>query len=140
MQEESRHWPAVKDTGTLTRGFRFGQYSAAVFTDVVAAGTTEYLYLMPVLRVVDQKLCMVVSSEKNRMYGKSFSGDGTPDMGESHFLCVYPGDEHWNLGSSNDWADLDRFTAKALEVAREHLGVEDPAVEQRLGKPWWRFW
>ena len=100
----------------------------------------EYLYLMPVFRVADQELCLCVASEKNRLHGKSFAGDGTMDVGESHFLGVFPGDGHLNLGSSNDWADLDRFTAKALEVARQHLGVEEPAVEIRPSKPWWRFW
>ena len=105
MQEEGGHWPAVKNVGTPTRSFRFGDYVATVCTEVVAAGEIEYLYLMPVFRVSDQKLSLCVASEKNRMYGKSFSGDGTMDMGKSHFL-----------------------------------GVEEPAVEQRPRKPWWRFW
>jgi hypothetical protein len=103
--------------------------------------------------------CFAVAAEVNRL--------ASPDSGRSLFLGVFPGEpRHINLGASDDWADLEKFADKALEVIVEHFSLskapEEIAVPtvmlQRfrvphtyvLGDPdtptkvktrnWWQFW
>jgi hypothetical protein len=38
--------------------------------------------------------------------------------GGSHFLCVFDGDMHRNLSGSDDWADEQKFTKRALEIIK----------------------
>lgn len=130
------HVPSFEG-GRLRRRFVFGRYRAAVLSDLRSLGKTEYEYAMVVAEEPDAKLRLIFTSERNRMYGKSMP-DGEP-LGASHFLCVSVGDEHRNCGSSNDWADLESFSQKALELAQELLGVSGGVVEVRR-RPWWRFW
>lgn len=111
-----------------------------MLTEVQSLGSVEYLYVMPVFKVPENTLCLCVAAEKNRMHGRKLPGDGTFDPGGSHFLGLFPGQGHLNFGSSNDWADLDKFTAKALDLARGHLKVDATAAEEMPGKPWWKFW
>lgn len=129
MDKEQQYWPAVEG-GTPVKWFRFGDYRAVVVADLKSLGRVEYLYVMPIFKVGTDGMCLCVASEKNRMYDRNLQGDGTIEPGESHFLGLFPGHGHLNLGSSNDWADLEKFTVKALEVARHHLHVEDDAIEE----------
>lgn len=41
----------------------------------------------------------------------------------SHFLGMFTGAQHVNQGASNDWADLERFTTRALTEAVTCLGL-----------------
>lgn len=106
--------------------------------------------------------CFAVTSEANRT--------ATPGSGRSHFLCVFPGGpQHDNLGAADDWADLEKFAAKALGVIAERFALPGPpqeiavptmmlqkfrtprtyaredqaapkAVAETKAKPWWQFW
>jgi hypothetical protein len=103
--------------------------------------------------------CFAVVSEVNRV--------AAPDSERSHFLGVFPGGpQHINLGASDDWADMERFANKALEIIAEHFSLsnlpEEIAVPtmmlQRFRVPhtyvlgdsnaptkaktrkWWQFW
>ena len=54
----------------------------------------------------------------------------SPDSGRSHFLGVFPGGpQHINLGASDDWADIEKFANKALEVIVEHFSLSKAPEE-----------
>ena len=42
--------------------------------------------------------------------------------GGSHFLGVFNGDGHANLGADDRWGIEEEFTVKALEIALEKFG------------------
>jgi len=72
------------------------------------------------------RVCFAVAAEVNRI--------AAPGSGRSHFLGVFPGEpRHINLGASDDWADLEKFAGKALEVIVEHFSL--PAAPEDIGVP-----
>jgi len=128
MNEKKEYWPIIQG-GSITRLFRFGEYLAALVTDMQSPGLIEYLYVMLVTKILDDKLCLCIASEKDTTYGKKFADASFHSRG-SHVLCVFTGDFHLNYGASNDWADIDLFTARALELARDQLNISGEAVEE----------
>jgi hypothetical protein len=117
MIEPVEHWPKIEG-GFASRRFDLGKYRAVLVTRMRSPGTAQYLYVMMVFRVSDKRLTLCVASE------------ASPDASNgSHALGLFPGDRRVDLGASDDWADVERFTARALDAAREHLGVADEAVE-----------
>lgn len=65
------------------------------------------------------KPCFAVAAEVNRI--------APPGSGRSHFLGMFAGEpRHVNLGASDEWADIEKFTAKALEVIAEHFDLPSP--------------
>ena len=129
MEQDSKYWPVVRG-GEPGQRFRFGNYIATLLTDLESPGKIDYLYVMCVFEAPDDELCLCIASEKNARYEPGTAGDDAGDRGESHFLGLFPGQGHVNMGSSNDWADLEKFTVRALEAARQHLGVEHEPVEE----------
>jgi hypothetical protein len=85
---------------------------AVLLTNVQAAGSIQYAHILAVYET-DGEPCLFVAAEVNA-HQEAFGGG-------SHFLGVFPGDGHLNLGTSNDWADLTLFAEKAVAVARQHL-------------------
>ena len=83
----------------------------------------EYLYILAAYQDGESQPSLFVASEKNQMHGWFGTGD-------SHFLGVFTGMKHLNMGASNDWADLELFTTRALTVAVEHLGLS--GIPERL--------
>jgi hypothetical protein len=77
------------------------------------AGSVKYLYTLAVHPKGGGDAEVYVASEINKMPPGQRSG--------SHFLGVFPGEGHVNLGAADDWADIDKFEARALEVVREGL-------------------
>jgi hypothetical protein len=75
-----------------------------------------YLYTLAVHPKDGGPAVLYVASE----YNKSDRPED-PDREGSHFLGLFPGDGHVNLGLSDDWADLEKFAARAVEVARQRL-------------------
>jgi hypothetical protein len=122
-KETHQHWPAIQG-GRPGRRFCFGDYSAIVLTDVEFQGTIEYLYVMPVFKMPENRFCLCVTSETNRLYGQGEQ--------RSHFLGLFDGQRHRNYGASDDWSDIEKFTVRALELARDYLKVPDVAVEVRF--------
>jgi hypothetical protein len=111
--------------------FAIGDFLAVLHGEIKSEGPVEYLYVLSVHRAEDNTLRLCVASEKNNV---PMEGAG------SHFLGVFPGDGHENLGLSDEWADRDRFTARALSIAKERLGIVEDPVEIRRKRPWWKFW
>jgi hypothetical protein len=104
--------PAIASAKPLAR-YRVAGREAVLLGDVVAAGRVEYLYILAVYDP-DGEPCLFVASEVNAMHA-TFGGG-------SHFLGVFPGEGHFNMGDSDEWADRERFTERALAIARERLG------------------
>jgi len=126
MDADSRYWPRVSG-GAPARLLRLGPYTVRVEKDLESSGKIHYLYLLYV-HDSDGELRLCVASERNERHAELVARGEKPS-GRSHFLGVFTGEQHQNLGSSDEWADLDAFTARALGVAGELLGVTDPPLE-----------
>ncbi len=124
------YWPRIRGGAAVAR-FKFGSYEAVLAKDMESLGAVKYLYVLLVFKIPERTLRICVSSEK-RIGGVLFPSLGTQEPSGSHVLGLFPGTGHINLGSSDDWADLDKFTVRALALAREHLQVRDEVVELRI--------
>ena len=139
-----------------------GPCSCVLVTECRTNSPIQYAHVMYIYEQGDfltGRPCFAVASEVNRV--------ASPDSGRSHFLGVFPGGpQHLNLGATDDWADIEKFANKALEVIVEHFSLakapEEIAVPtvmlQRFRVPhtnvlgdhnkptkaktrkWWQFW
>jgi hypothetical protein len=101
--------------GKPARSYLLGPYTAILFTDCESKGFIDYLFILYIFREGDRRPFFAVASEMNRV---------TARMGlRGRFLGVFPGQGHHNLGLSQDWTDIDKFTRKALQVAAHYLEV-----------------
>ncbi len=103
--------PAIK-SATPVAEFEIAGHTALLFDEIVSAGSIQYLYILAVYTPNDEP-CLFIASEVNGMQQRFGGG--------SHFLGLFPGDGHLNLGDSDEWADRDQFVAKALKLAEEQL-------------------
>ena len=101
--------------GQVKRRYCLGTYRAELMGRIESASLTDYLYVLAVFKEQAVEPCLVVTSEVN--------ADCWNIGGGSHFLCVFSGEIHSNMGASDDWADLDKFTSKALSLAAAELRV-----------------
>jgi len=101
--------PAVESSNPRQK-FRVGNYTVILFDNIIARGPVKYLFMM-VAYDDSQQPCLFVTSEVNPM-AKRFGGG-------SHFFGVFDGSGHINQGGSDDWADVEKFTAKALQIIKE---------------------
>jgi hypothetical protein len=101
-----------------------GPCSCVLVTDCRNSSRVQYAHVMYVYEGGDfltGRPCLAVASEVNRM--------ASAGSGRSHFLGLFPGEGHVNLGAADDWADMDRFAAKALEVIAEQFSLPKPPEE-----------
>ena len=123
------YFPMIARANPVKR-YSSGEYRAVLLDRVRSAQTIQYNFLLIVHRGDDETPCLAVASEYS-----DFSPASEP------FLGVFPGDGHLNMGTSSDWADLGKFEARALEIARDRLGFDpDPDTTVMVRKPWWKFW
>ena len=88
---------------------------AVLLGNIVSAGMVQYLYLLVVYES-DGQPCLFDASELN--------ADREAFGGGSHFLGVFTGDGHLNMGDSDEWANQERFVERALAIARERLAAK----------------
>ena len=119
----SAYVPLIKG-GQVKRRYTLGSYRAELMGRIESASLTDYLYVLAVFKEQATEPCLVVTSEVN--------ADCWNIGGGSHFLCVFSGEIHSNMGASDDWADLDKFTSKALSLAASELRVFDSPREVLL--------
>jgi hypothetical protein len=133
------YWPTLSDA-RLANSYQIGPYMGMLFTDCKSVGGIQYTHVLMVFKPnpLTGKLppkpvpSLAVAAEVN---SRAEIGGG------SHFLGVFPGDGHMNLGGSDEWANLEKFAHRALEFAAEHLNVNEPARPLfKAKKPWWQFW
>jgi hypothetical protein len=110
--------PTLKSARTV-KMFRLGSYLAVVMTDCESSGVIQYTHVVFAGKLTDQQPTFAVAAEVNRR----------PFPGCSHFLGVFPGSGHRNLGCADTWADLDAFTSKALAIIAEHFAIGEPPQE-----------
>ncbi len=126
MSAESKYWPRVSG-GRTWKHLQLGSYAVQVDTDLVSPGKVRYMYVLYARDSVGElRLC--VASEWNERHADCLARGEKP-QGGSHFMGVFTGEEHLNLGSSDRWSDLEAFTERALEVVREQLGLDDRPLE-----------
>ena len=106
--------PAIQEAEPL-REFHFPEYEAVLLGDIQSAGLIKYEYVLQVIHKATRMPCLYVAAEENEM--ANVLGGG------SHFLCVFQGGDHRNYGDSDDWADVDKFATRALQLASETLGT-----------------
>jgi hypothetical protein len=116
----SAYVPLIKG-GQVKRRYGLGPYRAELMGRIESASLTDYLYVLAVFKDKASEPCLVVTSEVN--------ADCWNIGGGSHFLCVFSGEIHSNMGASDDWADLEKFTSKALSLAASELRVFDSPRE-----------
>ena len=110
--------PAVTSANRVTAGPLGPGHTVMLFDQIVADGRIVYAFVVTVFDNATSEPVLFVTSEVNKRAGP-------PGVG-SHYLGLFPGDGHVNLGASDDWADPAKFFPKALDVAAGHLGIKLP--------------
>jgi hypothetical protein len=87
-------------------------------------GGVKYLYTLAVHPKGQDAAVLYVASEVNKMYDPTAPPE---ERSGSHFLGVFPGQGHINMGASDEWADVEKFEARATAVAKERLAEASPA-------------
>ncbi|RMG61685.1 MAG: hypothetical protein D6722_19315 [Bacteroidetes bacterium] len=123
--------PAVKSANRL-RSYQSASYEAILLDQIQAEGSIQYQFLLAVFEGNAQNPFLILSSEKsNPLAGfdlKDFLGEDEEDdspavvPGTTYFFCYFEGDRHVNLGSSPEWADVQKFEKRALALLQEKLG------------------
>lgn len=81
----------------------------------------QYLYILAACREGETQPCLFVASEEEKPI---FLPQSSPsDMPKGYFLGAFTNQGHLNYGKSKDWADLELFTTRALQIATQQLGV-----------------
>src|SRR5215467_2028838 len=102
--------PHIKSARQLRR-YRLGNYQALLFDQCEAVGPIRYLYVLVIFQEGERTPTLFVASEESDM---------PPALSPSPpFLGLFGADGHHNFGTSPDWADLEAFTARALQLAAE---------------------
>lgn len=99
--------------------FQIGPYRAIVGTDCESTGPIHYTHILYIFKEGEDRPYLAVSSE---------FAYGTGEDGIRH-VCLFFGGSHFNAGPSSDWADLEKFTQKALELVADVLHVTDKPQE-----------
>jgi hypothetical protein len=100
--------------------FQVGKHMAVLLGDIESDSRIRYLHILVVFDQ-NQQPGFFVTAEVNVM-ARRFGGG-------SHFLGVFDGRGHLNMGASDDWADEAKFTAEALRIANEKLGTTSQGVQ-----------
>lgn len=107
-----RYAPAVKSANPIeTRQLGDG-HTAVLLDDIVSAGSVKYAFLLVLFDDATQEPVLFVASEVNRLAKLG---------GGSHFLGVFDGNGHANMGVSDDWSDPDKFLTKAMNIAENWI-------------------
>jgi hypothetical protein len=111
--------PVLKAARTHAR-YKIGSYVALVLTNCESAGVIQYLYVVIVFKPGESQPCFAVAAESSEAIQPGTRG---------YFLGVFPGSGHLNMGLSEDWGDLEKFTVKALEIITTHLKVTETPLK-----------
>ena len=116
--------PMIKSARRVREHILDANHTAVLLTNIENDSAIEYAHLMVLFRRGKQDPIAFISSEVKSKpddpISKELGLDGiefTEEPG-SHFLCAFVGDAHRNFGASDDWADLERFEARALDLIR----------------------
>ena len=110
-----QYMPAVESMNRVGGAPLGEKHTALLFDNIKSAGSVQYAFLLAVFDNEKQEPVYFVASEVNTM-AAAFGGG-------SHYLGVFDGSGHANLGSSDDWGDPRKFFPEAIRLAAERLGV-----------------
>jgi hypothetical protein len=114
--------PHIK-TAIPQRRYRLGDYQAVVLGEIESDDPVRYRYILALVREDESKPSLYVTAEKNPR-ARAHAG--------SHRLRVISTALTEELGSGDQWADLDTFATEGLRLAAQLLGLgEQPA--ERVG-------
>jgi len=99
-------------------------HKAGLYGDIESAGIIQYHYTLVVFDTEGEP-CLYVCAEWSLL---------DPTYREEPILGMFHDDGHENMGGSADWRDEHLFLLRAVELAREHLGVAQGALT--LGEAW----
>jgi hypothetical protein len=111
--------PTIR-TAIPKRRYQFGEFKAVALGDIQSNDAREYQYILALVVEGGTEPVLYVTAESN-----------TEAEPGSHRMRVYTKSDGRDLGAADAWADLDRFTDAALEVASRILKLSDE-VPQRL--------
>jgi hypothetical protein len=115
MRTTVNYMPLVESMNRVAAAPLGDKHTALLFDTIKSAGAVQYTFLLGVFDNETQKPVYFVASEVN--------ATAAVFAGGSHFLGVFDGTGHANLGSSDDWADPRKFFPEAIRLAAERFGV-----------------
>ena len=101
-------------TAIPLRRFQLGDFQAVVLGEIESPDPVRYRYILALLRAGQTKPEFFVTCEQNPRAQRTAG---------SHRLRVISSAFDEDMGSSDDWADLDRFAEKAVALAAHVLGL-----------------
>jgi hypothetical protein len=117
-------------SGMPYKAFQVGPYFCMIFTDLenLPENQIEYVHAMYVHDHESPQPIFGTACETGSHVAKLRKKDPSIPI---YALGLFPNTDtaHATLGWSNEWADIDTFTAKSLELVREHLHVDEAPVE-----------
>lgn len=120
------YMPALKNARPVYR-YQIGDYIALIVTDCESIGMIQYTHVLFLLAPGQTQPIFAVAAEMNSMS----IANGETQL----FLGVFTGSIHENHGMSADWVDLDKFSAKALQIVAERFDIKEPPVLLPLPNP-----
>ena len=103
-------------TAIPQRRYQLGDYSAVVLGDIESPDNAKYQYILAVVKEGETKPEVYVIAERNP---RSRAQEG------SHRLRIESPVLSDDLGSSDEWRDIDVFASEGLRVAAGVLGLTD---------------
>ncbi len=103
------------DTAVPVRRYQVGEYQAVILGDIESTDGREYRYIMAMIVDGSHEPKLYLALERNRDRNE-----------EGRWLMRVMGhrlDE--SLGASDQWENIDQFTASAMNVAMKVLGLSD---------------
>ncbi len=129
MLELGKTAPLIKG-GTPVRRYACGEYQAVLVRDPESFGPIKYPHLLVVFRATETSPIMFITAEQStissalmKIAAKQFGEDFGENAGHSVFLCIFSESGHANLGSSSDYAILEKFEVESLAIMRQQLGI-----------------
>ncbi|MEM7697289.1 MAG: hypothetical protein AAF236_02660 [Verrucomicrobiota bacterium] len=117
---EAMYQPQVA-SATVLETHELDQIRIDILGDIESASAIQYLWIAAAFRPDEDQPSFFVASECNAL-AQSIGGG-------SHFLGVFSGEGHANLGASDRWAELEHFVPKALELVGEWAKTETPGED-----------
>jgi hypothetical protein len=121
--------PVVKAVRRVAGGRLGEKHTVILFDEVESGGGIQYKFVVGVFSNEDHEPVFFVASETNSLQ-KLFGGP-------SHFMGVFDGDGHGNMGADEAWADADKFFPAAVQVAKQAFmpAAAAAAASDAEGKP-----
>ncbi len=107
--------PVVKSVKRMSGGRLGEKHTVLLFDQVESGGGIQYKFILGVFSNEDLQPVYFVASESNTM--AKFGGG-------SHFMGLFEGNGHSNLGSKDEWGDAAKFFPDALGVVTAQFDPE----------------